>query len=264
MQTKSLPLTELKAGAPDGLEDGTFEALISSFNTVDSYGDVVIPGAFAKTLTEWAERGDSIPVVWSHKYDDPEYHIGVVESAEEREDGLWVKGRLDLDQDAVKARQVYRLLKGRRVTQFSFSYDTIDSAMAQRDGQDVRELREVKLYEVGPTLIGANQNTELGEVKSLLQEAKAGRVLSGKNEEKLRELRKTLGGIVADLDDLLSEAVADSSTSDDGKATASTVNADEEPTEAKSAGPATASPASLRLRLDLAALMGEVPTLTTI
>jgi hypothetical protein len=84
-----------------------------------------------------------------------------VQQAEERDgEGLWVKGLLDLDNPT--GRQVYKLLKGGRVTNFSFAYDVIDSEMKD-DG--INALQELKLYEVGPTLIGCNQSTRTLAVK---------------------------------------------------------------------------------------------------
>lgn len=148
-----------KAAPSDG--DGTFEALVSVFGNVDAMGDAVMPGAFTDTLADWRAKGDPIPVVWSHQSQDPHAHIGQVLDAEERDAGLWVRGRLDLD--APTAAQVYRLLKGRRVTQFSFAYDVTDAETV--DG--VNELRAVTLHEVGPTPLGANPATELLAVKSL-------------------------------------------------------------------------------------------------
>ena len=43
---------QIKAAGPeDGLEEGEFEALVSVFGNIDSYGDKVMKGAFANTLT---------------------------------------------------------------------------------------------------------------------------------------------------------------------------------------------------------------------
>lgn len=162
MPTKSYPAQVKAAG--DGLGDGEFEALVSVFGNVDSYGDVVMPGAFDETLAEWAAKGDPIPIYYSHQLRDPDMCIGEVVEARARDDGLWVRGRLDLD--APKAAQAHRLLKARRVTQFSFSYDVLAGGWGERDGSDVYELRKLKLYEVGPTPIGANQETELLAVKN--------------------------------------------------------------------------------------------------
>lgn len=186
-------------------ESGIFEAIVSVFGNKDSYGDVMIPGSFTNTLTEWAAKGDPIPVYYSHRMDDPDYNIGHVLEAEERDEGLWVRAQLDIDNPPAtsKAPQVYRLLKGRRVTQFSFAYDVI----ADKRNGDVNEVHEVKLYEVGPTPIGANQATELLDVKSaaarLLDGVKAGRVLSAKNEAEIRAAVDDISAAAQRLTELL-------------------------------------------------------------
>lgn len=145
---------------------GTFEAIVSVFGNVDLGGDRVMPGAFAKTLGEWEQSGDRIPVIWSHDWDDPMSHIGYVEKAEERPEGLFVQARLDVDNNP-KAAYIARLLKERRVREFSFGY----FATGYQDVDDdeygkVRELTEIDLFEVGPTLLGMNPETVLLEAAS--------------------------------------------------------------------------------------------------
>lgn len=243
MRTKAYPVTGLKAVTEDGAAEGTFEALVSVFGNRDTYGDVVVRGAFTDTLAEWGESGDPIPVLWSHMSMDPDMHIGWVEKAEERDEGLWVRGRIDLD--SAKAAQVYRLLKGRRVTQFSFAFDIIDAAEVVYDGQPVFELRKLKLYEVGPCLIGVNQETELLTVKaaveaqaaaaSVARELKAGRTLSAKNEGQIRTAYDALGSVLATIGD------------DEGKARGSEPANDEDPTRGKSEEPTRSTPAAVAM-----------------
>lgn len=155
--------------APD--DEGSFEALVAVFNNIDSYGDVILKGAFADTLKEWGDSGYPVPVVWSHDKDDPFSHIGVVTEAKETDTGLVVKAQLDMENP--KAAQVHRLLKGGRVKEFSFafSYDMEDVNPAKRDSVEVRELKKLKLYEVGPTMVGANPSTQLMGVKSIGENA---------------------------------------------------------------------------------------------
>lgn len=195
--TKDFGARVKAAGDADGLAEGEFTALVSVFGNVDSVGDVVVPGAFADSLAEWAAKGDPVPVIWAHDWSDPYSHIGHVTKAEETADGLVVTGQLDLDNP--KAMQVYRLLKGRRVTQFSFAYDIEDAAPAERDGVEVYELRKLKVHEVGPCLIGANQETQLlaAKARRLADGAKAGRVLSAKNYEALRAAYEKIGDVLA-------------------------------------------------------------------
>jgi uncharacterized protein len=160
---------------------GTFEALVSVFGTKDSYGEVVMPGAFTRTLSEWETRGDPIPVYWSHRLDDPDFNIGEVLQAKETDEGLWVKAQLDMENP--KAVATHNLLRSRRVTQFSFSFAVPPGGAKQ--GEDAIELNDLDLYEVGPTPIGANPDTQLIGVK-------AGRVLSAKNVETITDARTAL------------------------------------------------------------------------
>lgn len=274
MRIKSCPVHIKAAGTNEGTEDGVFEAIVAAY-TLDSVGDKIVPGAFAETLAEWKGRGDPIPVLWSHMSHDPEYHIGVVDEAEERPDGLWVRARLDLDAGS-KAEKVYKLLKGRRITQFSFAYDVDEGSwIDQKDGQGFYELRRLKLYEVGPTLIGANRATALLDVKTLGDRAlpvlttgreqeppdtaaghKAGRTLSAKNEERVREIAR----LSQDL--LESTASADGASNDDEKATSAPPKSTSPQDPAAKEAPARPGPASLRLHTDLAALAAEVSALT--
>lgn len=179
---------------------GVVEAIVSVFNNVDLGGDRVVPGAFSKTLQEWQTKGDPIPVIWSHEWDDPTSHIGIVTDIAERPEGLWTKMLLDVEANP-KAAYVARLLKQRRVTQFSFGYYTRDSKMVtDADGTPVRELLDIELFEVGPTLLGMNPATQLLEAASRsIRDAKAGRVLSGKNEEALVQARDLIDGVLSQL-----------------------------------------------------------------
>ncbi|WP_051853095.1 HK97 family phage prohead protease [Streptomyces aureocirculatus] len=190
------------AGVADGLAEGQFTALVSVFNNEDSYGDVVRPGAFTQTLQEWAAKGDSVPVIWAHQWSDPFAHIGHVVKAVETLQGLEVTGQID-DLDAnPSAAQVYRLLKGRRVTQFSFAYDVGEGGWISDDEHPwggYYELRRLDLHEVGPCLLGVNRETELLAAKAatLAAGTKAGRVLSQKNFDTLTAAYESIGEVLA-------------------------------------------------------------------
>lgn len=181
---------------------GTFEALVSVFGNKDSYGEVVMPGAFTRTLDEWAAKGDPIPMYWSHRLDDPQMEIGEVLEARETDEGLLVKAQLDLDNP--NGAQTYKLMQKRLVTQFSFSFGVRD--YNKSDDGDSIELTDLDLYEVGPTPVGANSETELIGVK-------AGRVLSAKNVEIITAAKEAMSAASGALADLLKA----NNSSDDGK-----------------------------------------------
>lgn len=195
--------------AVDGAPEGTFTALVSVFGNVDSGGDRMMPGAFAKSLEDWSASGDPIPVIWSHDWDNPESHIGVVTKAVETADGLLVDARLDVQVNP-KAAQVARLLKERRITQFSFGYRVTEQQVVDDPGSPfgkVRELSAVDLFEVGPTLLGMNEDTRLLQAASAMSGVKLGRPLNAKNEELVRTAHSALGEVLSGLEEPKSATV---------------------------------------------------------
>lgn len=232
MLTKKV-LANVKAGPDDGLAEGEFIGYASVFNNKDSYGDVVMPGAFSKDLGNWEAKGDPIPCLFGHNMTDPDFNIGGCLSAVEDDHGLKVHVKLDLENP--KSLQTYRLLKGRRINQMSFAYDVIAGGYATRpkagqenednpDTEEYFELRELKLYEVSVVPIGANSETEILGVKALQHfadrldaarqldaEQKAGRVLSSKNEDELRAAYDSIGRVLATIDGAQDEEKASGS-----------------------------------------------------
>lgn len=256
MYTKQFAVRIKAAGTHEGTDEGVFEALAATYD-LDSVGDKIVPGAFADTLDAWEKSGDSIPLYWSHRMDDPHMNIGHVLEAKETDEGLWVKGQLDLE--APTGAQVYRLLKGRRVGQMSFAYDVEDADQVDaKDGDGYYELRKLKLHEVSVVPIGANQNTEVLAVKATADRAadavKAGRTLSAKNEAALSGALEKISAGIADMKAVLASV---KTSDDDEKATSTPPAVAEEPVEAKAVAPARPGPASLRLLADLDALCAE-------
>lgn len=175
MKTKAAPLVGFKA-----LDEaaGQFEAIVSVFGNVDRVGDRVVKGAFTKSLADWKQKGRPIPVVFSHLWDNLDAHIGEVLESAERDDGLWVKARLDMDDPY--AAKTFRLMKRGTLAEFSFAFDVIQ----EKAQNGANELLELDLIEVGPTLKGINEETRLLAVKAL--GLKAGRRNSEKDAERIQ------------------------------------------------------------------------------
>lgn len=281
MQVKTCPAQIKAAGTHEGTDEGIVEAIVAAYN-VDSVGDRIIPGAFAKSLARRKESGSVIPFVWSHKSDDPDYHIGEVLEAEERPEGLWVKARLDMDEP--KAAKVYRLLKGRRIADYSFAYDEIDARPAAKSDDGAKQdLFELDLHECGPTMIGANRQTATVGVKheragvtvnvhngaaepveksDTAAAEKAGRVLSRKNEDALSSALAKMDAAVAEVRTVLAatdtgagEPAAESNAEKASPTPPATAEvpqvAEEAAPETKDSVPASAGSASERLRTEL-------------
>jgi HK97 family phage prohead protease len=253
MITKTAPL-KVKAGPEDGLADGEFLVYPSTFTkTPDSYGDVVAPGAFLDTIEEWEASGHTLPGLYGHRFDDPDFYVASALEMGEDEHGWWVKGVFDLE--SPKGAQVYRLVKGRRLTQLSFAFDVLDEGLVELDdGVKANELRRLKVYEFSFVPIGANQDTSVVAVKAAVDTfahaAKAGRVFSAKNEDELRAVLTSIDGARDGVLKLLSELDPDGDGGEGTESDASDGPAkDEEPSGAKSEEPIRSSVELLKYRL---------------
>jgi HK97 family phage prohead protease len=151
---------EVKADG-DGIAAGQFVALVSVFDNVDLGGDRIVKGAFDASIKEWQAKGDPLPIIWSHEWDNPAAHIGYADPKDIRETDKGLEIKATLDTDRPFAEQVHHLLKNRRVTQFSFGYFAKDFEMVKDGDTQVRELKSLDIFEAGPTLLGMNPSTEL-------------------------------------------------------------------------------------------------------
>jgi hypothetical protein len=259
---KTAPLRGVKAGPDDGLAEGEFLVYPSTFTrTPDSYGDVVAKGAFTDTIAEWKESGNVLPGLYGHRLDDPDFYVASATDQGEDEHGWWVKGSFDLD--SPKGEQVYRLVKGRRLTQLSFAFDVLDEGSVELDdGVKANELRKLKVYEFSFVPIGANQDTSVVAVKAaadrLRTEVKAGRVFSAKNEDELRTVLASLDDartgvtkLLAELDDPSDEDTPPSNDEGTESEASAGPAKDEELSGAKSEEPNRASVELLKIRLNL-------------
>ena len=179
--------------------EGRFTGYASVFGNKDSYGDVVVKGAFAESLKSYGENGAGIPCYWSHQMSDPMMNIGQTVKAVEDDHGLLVEVQLDLDNP--NAKYTHKLIKEGRVNQMSFAFDIEDYAFAESEEHgEYLELRKMKIHEVSVVQVGANQATELLDVKDRLTRLKAGRALSTKNEDQLRQAQSLIEDVLSSID----------------------------------------------------------------
>lgn len=155
-----------KATPTEGGRPGEFTALVSAFGVKDLHGEVVDHGAFTQSLGEWAAKGGNLPVIWSHQWGDPDSFIGEYPDAEETEDGLLLRGLLDVE-DNKRAARVYDLMRKRRVVEFSIGGGVRDWELVEpSDSDPVLHLTNIDLWEAGPCFKGVNPGTELQSVKA--------------------------------------------------------------------------------------------------
>ncbi len=133
--------------------EGSFEGLLSPYGNVDGGADVVLPGAYTKTLKD---QGNTRPMLWQHKMDTP---IGEL-TLDDRPDGLWCKGQLLMA--LPEAQKAYLLIKARIVKGLSIGFESVKDAV---EG-GVRKLKEIKLYEGSIVTFPMNEMALITSVKS--------------------------------------------------------------------------------------------------
>lgn len=165
-------------------EDGTFTGYGSVFGNVDSYKEIVAPGAFAKSLGLIAKSGDPLPVLWQHNPNNP---IGGYTALSEDAHGLKVAGFL-LKDDVALAKEAYALMRARVVKGLSIGYYVRGDSYDEKTG--IRTLNELDLREISVVTFPANEAAQVENVKAAISDILQRGQLPGikQFEELLREV----------------------------------------------------------------------------
>jgi len=161
---------------------GTFSGYGSIFGNIDLGGDIVLAGAFTKSLMEW-QRKNALPSLFGfHKNDNP---IGDWLEMREDEKGLFVRGQLWVKGEAriEQAIVAHNMMKGTGPKGLSIGYRTIDYEIIEHAGGQVRQLKELDLLEVSVVGLAMNQAAMVEDVKSLKNEE--GKIVSKREAEKI-------------------------------------------------------------------------------
>lgn len=116
--------------------DGRFSGYASVFGRLDGGGDIVMPGAFSRSL---AKRRDRIRMLFQH---DPKEPVGSWEAIGEDAHGLFVAGRLV--PGVPRADALRRLIEDGALDGLSIGFRTVK---ATRDGGN-RKLWQIDLFEI--------------------------------------------------------------------------------------------------------------------
>lgn len=154
MKTKRLGDTTVKA---DGDDVGEVEAVFSTFDVVDSDGDVTLPSAFT----------DGAPVrisAYGHGSWGGALPVGVGEIRTDPHRAV-LHGRFFLNTTA--GRDTFEVVKGLAdLQEWSYGFDIDEDAVETRDGETVRVLKRVTVHEVSPVMLGAGVGTRTLAVKA--------------------------------------------------------------------------------------------------
>ncbi len=129
---------------------------LTSFDNVDHGGDVGVKGMFAKSLRE---RKNEIFFLNQHKWDQPHGKFAVLQ---EDSKGLYFESEPLIN--TTYSDDALKLYDAGIMNEHSYGYQTIKSDYDKKD--NVRYLKEVKLYEGSNTTLGMNPETPFTGFKS--------------------------------------------------------------------------------------------------
>lgn len=184
----------------------TFEGYASVFDTVDSYGDVVMRGAFKQSIDKATDANQWPSMLWQHDQKQP---VGAWREMFEDDHGLYVKGELA---DTSLGRDVYHLLMMNALNGLSIGYAVKEESYNREAA--VRELKAIDLWEVSVVTFPANTDARIHEVKQSGHDARfVEKVLRdaglSRTNAKAIVARGLAGLRDADAEDLLSNADAE-------------------------------------------------------
>ena len=184
-------------------EAGKISGFFSTYETEpDSYGDIILPGAFSETLEKRKETGHPFPICFNHDFDKV---IGVADSIEDTEKGPFMTGHF---LDTPQAQEVREFVKSGAIYQFSFAYDVLGWREPNDDerAKGVRNvLTKLDLFEISVVTVPANQNAVITEVKSAEPEIKAGKRNSKADEAAIKQIISIAQSLLGDDEDIPDE-----------------------------------------------------------
>ncbi len=141
-------------------DTGIFEGYGSVFNIVDSYDEIVVPGAFTDSLSAHKAAGTMPALLWQHRSAEP---IGVYTEMSEDSIGLKVVGQLALK--TARGSEAYELMKMGAISGLSIGFVTREDSFDRATGKTT--LKKVDLWEVSPVTFPANDAARVQGVKSI-------------------------------------------------------------------------------------------------
>lgn len=150
----------------DGDGAGEIAGYASIFGEEDRINDIVLPGAFTKSLKE--KKSTRLPMLVGHVQRIP---VGVWTEIVEDRKGLRVKGKIDIE--SPDGGQLHRVLKMGAEIGISIGYRAVvhEYQTDPKTNDTRRLLKQVDLYEISLVTIPCCDGARVTSVKAMPQEA---------------------------------------------------------------------------------------------
>lgn len=166
-------LTELKFAQSEAAEM-TFDGYGAVFKNVDSYNDIIEPGAFTSYLSDVKSGKKEWPAMllqhggWGMNSEDM-MPVGVYTSLEEDSKGLKVSGQFADTQRGIEAYKLLKMEPRPAITGLSIGYQAKEWEIIQKNNDQVRSIKTIDLFEISLVTFPANDKARVESVKSIDQ-----------------------------------------------------------------------------------------------
>tara|TARA_R100000951_G_C2653560_1_gene185290 strand:- start:9219 stop:10286 length:1068 start_codon:yes stop_codon:yes gene_type:complete len=139
---------------------------LSTFGVIDSDNDMIVRGAFEKSIKERGVGTTSNRQIAYLRYHDWQHQIGKFMSIQEDEKGLFAIGKLGT---STKGEDALRDYEDGIITEHSIGFQYMEDGVSWVDDESVKgdgyyKISEVKLFEGSAVTFGANEYTEVVSV----------------------------------------------------------------------------------------------------
>lgn len=159
----------------------------ASFGNKDSDNDVIVKGAFAKSIQERGVNSDAhnkIAYLWQHDMKQP---IGKLEVLAEDDKGLYFEARVS---EFDLGDRVLAQYKDGTLNQHSIGFKYVADKLEYDASEDTYIVKEVNLFEGSVVTLGANPNTPFLGMKELSE------------QEQLKEIEDFIKQLKLDKEDI--------------------------------------------------------------
>jgi HK97 family phage prohead protease len=173
---KSFDLQVKDVDSKSGIVTGYF----SAFGMVDSDGDIIMPGAFKRSIQDWGPEGKGrIKHLLNH---NPSQPLGKPLVVKEDAYGLYYESKIGIHQ---LGKDFIKMVESGLISEHSIGFKTL----REQKGSEANEIYDVMLFEGSSlTAWGANENTPLIGMKGM------------KNIEKIQDQIKAFEKFIRDSD----------------------------------------------------------------
>ncbi len=180
----------------NGAKPGQFEGYGSVFNNEDDGGDMMLAGAFDRTLAQHRAAGTMPKMLLNHGgmggfFGSPSPEdllpVGKWNDLSPDQHGLAGKGQL-INLDTESGKKLYGAMKEGQLSDMSIMYVPRDFTRGTKPNEPRRSLKSVDLLEMGPVTFPMNRLATINTVKS---------ALAGLSPQDMRDLETALrdGGL---------------------------------------------------------------------